>query len=63
MSDHDQPVAANLLDRQFAAAAPNQQWVSVTTEFVIGSSGPAKALSRRSWICSRGSSWDGPSAR
>jgi transposase InsO family protein len=39
MSDHDQPVAANLLDRQFAAAAANQRWVSDTTEFVIGSSG------------------------
>ena len=26
MSDHDQPVAANLLDRQFEAAAPNQRW-------------------------------------
>jgi transposase InsO family protein len=39
MSDHDQPVAANLLDRQFAAAAPNQRWVGDTTEFVIGDSG------------------------
>ena len=39
MSDHDQPVAANLLDRQFTAEAPNQRWVSDTTEFVIGSSG------------------------
>ena len=39
MSDHDQPVAANLLARQFAAQAPNQRWVSDTTEFVIGSSG------------------------
>jgi putative transposase len=39
MSDHDQPVAANLLDRQFVAAAPNQRWVSDTTEFVIGTSG------------------------
>jgi transposase InsO family protein len=38
MSDHDQPVAANLLDRQFVAAAPNQRWVSDTTEFVIGTS-------------------------
>ena len=28
MSDHDQPVAANLLDRDFTAAAPNQRWVS-----------------------------------
>ena len=39
MSDHDQPVAANLLDRQFSAAAPNQRWVGDTTEFVIGESG------------------------
>jgi len=39
VSDHDQPVAANLLDRQFEAAAPNQRWVGDTTEFVIGSSG------------------------
>ncbi len=38
MSDHDQPVAANLLDRQFTAAAPNQRWVSDTTEIVIGGS-------------------------
>jgi putative transposase len=37
MSDHDQPVAANLLDRQCAAPAPNQRGVSDTTEFVIGS--------------------------
>ena len=39
MSDHDQPVAANLLARQFAADGPNQRWVGDTTEFVIGSSG------------------------
>jgi putative transposase len=39
MSDHDQPVAANVLDRQFTAHAPNQRWVGDTTEFVIGSSG------------------------
>jgi putative transposase len=38
MSEHDQPVAANLLDRRFEAAAPNQRWVGDTTEFVIGSS-------------------------
>jgi transposase InsO family protein len=31
MSDHDQPVAANLLNREFAAAAPNQRWVGDTT--------------------------------
>jgi putative transposase len=39
MSDHDQPVAANLLDRQFTAEAANQRWVGDTTEFVIGESG------------------------
>lgn len=39
MSDHDQPVAANLLNREFTAAAPNQRWVGDTTEFVVGSSG------------------------
>ena len=39
MSDHDQPVADNLLAREFAAAAPNQRWVGDTTEFVIGTSG------------------------
>jgi putative transposase len=39
MSDHDQPVAANLLGRQFEAEAPNQRWVGDTTEFAIGSSG------------------------
>ena len=39
MSDHDQPVAANLLNRQFTAHAPNQRWVGDTTEFVIGASG------------------------
>jgi putative transposase len=39
MSDHDQPVADNLLNRQFEAEAPNQRWVGDTTEFVIGTSG------------------------
>ena len=39
MSDHDQPVAANLLDRQFEAQAPNQRWVGDTTEILIGTSG------------------------
>jgi putative transposase len=37
MSDHDQPIAANVLARQFAAEHPNQRWVGDTTEFVIGS--------------------------
>jgi transposase InsO family protein len=39
MSDHDLPVAANLLDRQFTAEKANQRWVGDTTEFVIGESG------------------------
>ena len=38
MSDHDDAVAANVLDRQFTAAAPNQRWASDTTEFRIGES-------------------------
>jgi transposase InsO family protein len=38
-SDHDQPVAANLLDRQFTAATTNQRWVGDTSEFLIGESG------------------------
>ena len=38
MSDHDQPVATNVLDRQFRAAHPNQRWVGDTTEFLVGSS-------------------------
>jgi putative transposase len=38
-SDHDLPVAANLLNREFTAAAPNQRWVGDTTEFKIGESG------------------------
>ena len=39
MSEHDQPVAGNVLDRDFVADAPNQRWVADTSEFVIGSSG------------------------
>ena len=39
MSEHDQPIAPNLLDRRFAASEPNQRWVSDTTELVVGSSG------------------------
>lgn len=39
MSDHDQPVAANLLDRQFMAERPNQRWVGDTSEFGIGNGG------------------------
>jgi len=39
MSDHDQPVAGNLLDRQFTADRPNQRWVGDTTELAIGDGG------------------------
>jgi transposase InsO family protein len=30
-SDHDLPIAPNLLEQDFTAAAPNQQWVSDIT--------------------------------
>jgi transposase InsO family protein len=36
MSDHDQPVAPNLLDRRFEADGPNERWVGDTTELRIG---------------------------
>jgi transposase InsO family protein len=36
MSDHGQPVAANILDRRFEADRPNQRWVGDTTELVTG---------------------------
>jgi putative transposase len=39
MSDHDLPVAPNLLDRRFEADVPNQRWVGDTTELRIGESG------------------------
>jgi len=35
---HDQPVAANLLDRRFEAELPNQRWVGDVTD----SYGPGK---------------------
>jgi len=38
MSEHDQPVAPNLLQRDFTAAAPNQRWVGDTTELLVGDS-------------------------
>ena len=39
MSDHDQPIAANVLAREFTASAPNQRWVGDTSEFLVGPSG------------------------
>jgi putative transposase len=38
MSDHGQPVAANILDRNFEAEAPNRRWVGDTTELLVGDS-------------------------
>jgi len=46
-SQHHDPFAANLLDRDFTAAAPNQRWVGDTTEFVIGGGGAKLYLARR----------------
>lgn len=37
MSEHDQPIAPNLLDRKFEAEAPNQRWVGDTTELLTSS--------------------------
>jgi len=40
-SDHDQPIAANVLGQRFTAERPNQYWVGDTTELRIGESGKA----------------------
>jgi putative transposase len=37
MSEHDQPIAPNVLNRQFDASAPNQRWVGDTTELLTSS--------------------------
>jgi transposase InsO family protein len=39
MSDHTDPIAPNVLDREFSAAGPNQRWVGDTSEFLIGEHG------------------------
>jgi putative transposase len=39
MSDHADPIAPNVLDRDFTAARPNQRWVGDTSEFLIGEHG------------------------
>ncbi len=36
MSEHDQPIAPNLLDRKFKASRPNEKWVGDTTELATG---------------------------
>ena len=36
MSEHDQPVAPNILDQKFQAERPNERWVGDTTELVTG---------------------------
>jgi putative transposase len=38
-SNHSEPVAPNVLAREFTAAAPNQRWVGDTTELLIGPGG------------------------
>jgi transposase InsO family protein len=36
MSEHDQPIAPNLLAQEFKADRPNQRWVGDTTQLVTG---------------------------
>jgi transposase InsO family protein len=40
-SDHDQPIADNVLRQDFTADRPNQRWVGDTTELRIGDQGKA----------------------
>ena len=40
-SDHQQPIAANLLQQDFTADQPNQRWVGDTSELRIGEQGKA----------------------
>ena len=37
MNDHEQPIAPNVLNREFEAEAPNQRWVGDTTELLTAS--------------------------
>ena len=41
ISDHDQPVADNLLQQEFTAERPNRRWVGDTSELRIGENGKA----------------------
>jgi putative transposase len=36
MSEHEQPIAPNVLDRRFEAEGPDQRWVGDTTELLVG---------------------------
>jgi hypothetical protein len=59
LSDHDQPVAPNLLARRFEAADANRRWVGDTTELIVGSSSklyrrPSSTPSRASRTCGPG---------
>jgi transposase InsO family protein len=38
-SDHDQPIADNVLRQEFDADRPNQRWAGDTSQFVVGESG------------------------
>lgn len=58
ISDHDQPVADNLLRQEFTAERLNQRWVGDTSEFRIGERG--KAYWRWCSIYSPGLSSAGP---
>jgi putative transposase len=40
-SDHDQPIADNLLQQDFTATRPNERWVGDTSELRIGDNGKA----------------------
>lgn len=59
-SQHNNPIAANVLDRDFTAAAPNQRWVGDTTEFVMART--PNSMWRQFSICIPGSSSAGRSA-
>ena len=58
-SRHTFPVAANLLDRQFTAAAPNQVWRADLTSIATGEGAAAKgsACAARGRAAQVGSTW------
>jgi hypothetical protein len=44
MCDHDQPIAANVLNLEFPASALNRRWVGDTTECLAGEHGSKLCL-------------------